>query len=74
MKALKLVPSAPDTPAPAPPRRLMATVKPFAALRPKPELAEKICELPYDVMSSDEAREMAGRQSAQFSACQQAGN
>ncbi len=38
----------------------MATVKPFAALRPRPELAVKICELPYDVMSSDEAREMAG--------------
>src|SRR5271156_3363369 len=37
----------------------MATLKPFAALRPKPELAEKICELPYDVMSSDEAREIA---------------
>jgi uncharacterized protein (DUF1015 family) len=37
----------------------MATVKPFRALRPKPELAEKICELPYDVMSSDEAREIA---------------
>ena len=38
----------------------MATVKPFAALRPRPELAVKICELPYDVMSSDEAREVAG--------------
>ena len=37
----------------------MATVKPFAALRPKPELASRICELPYDVMSSDEARVMA---------------
>jgi len=37
----------------------MATIKPFAALRPKPELAHKICELPYDVMSSDEARQMA---------------
>ncbi|HEY1787619.1 MAG TPA: DUF1015 family protein [Verrucomicrobiae bacterium] len=37
----------------------MATLKPFAALLPKPELASKICELPYDVMSSDEAREMA---------------
>src|SRR5271154_612057 len=37
----------------------MATLKPFAALRPKPELAPQICELPYDVMSSDEAREMA---------------
>lgn len=37
----------------------MATVKPFCALRPKPELASKICELPYDVMSSDEARTLA---------------
>lgn len=37
----------------------MATLKPFAALRPKPELAAQICELPYDVMSSEEARQMA---------------
>ena len=37
----------------------MATLKPFAALRPKPELAAQVCELPYDVMSSDEARQMA---------------
>ena len=37
----------------------MAVIKPFAALRPKAELAGKICELPYDVMSSDEARELA---------------
>jgi uncharacterized protein (DUF1015 family) len=37
----------------------MATLKPFAALRPAPELASQICELPYDVMSSDEAREIA---------------
>src|SRR4051812_42785520 len=37
----------------------MATIKPFAALRPKPELAARVCELPYDVMSSDEAREIA---------------
>jgi uncharacterized protein (DUF1015 family) len=37
----------------------MASIKPFAALRPKPELASRICELPYDVMSSDEARQMA---------------
>src|SRR5882724_4077216 len=37
----------------------MATLRPFAALRPKPELAGRICELPYDVMSSDEAREIA---------------
>jgi uncharacterized protein (DUF1015 family) len=37
----------------------MATIKPFAALRPRPELADKICELPYDVMSSAEARQVA---------------
>ena len=37
----------------------MATLKPFAALRPKPELAAQICELPYDVMSSEEARQIA---------------
>ena len=37
----------------------MALMKPFAALRPQPELAQKVCELPYDVMSSEEAREMA---------------
>ena len=37
----------------------MATIKPFAALRPKPELAARICELPYDVMSSAEARQVA---------------
>jgi uncharacterized protein (DUF1015 family) len=37
----------------------MANLKPFAALRPKSELAPQICELPYDVMSSDEARVMA---------------
>ncbi len=37
----------------------MATLKPFAALRPRPDLAAQICELPYDVMSSEEARQMA---------------
>jgi uncharacterized protein (DUF1015 family) len=37
----------------------MAQIKPFAALRPKPLLADKICELPYDVMSSAEARAIA---------------
>jgi uncharacterized protein (DUF1015 family) len=37
----------------------MAIIKPFAALRPKPALAPRICELPYDVMSSEEARQVA---------------
>ncbi len=37
----------------------MAIVEPFAALRPRPELASQVAELPYDVMSSDEARQRA---------------
>ena len=37
----------------------MASIKPFGALRPKPDLAARICELPYDVMSSEEARQIA---------------
>jgi uncharacterized protein (DUF1015 family) len=37
----------------------MATIKPFASLRPDPRLAPRICELPYDVMSSEEARQIA---------------
>ena len=37
----------------------MASIRPFAALRPKPGLAARICELPYDVVSSTEARALA---------------
>ena len=37
----------------------MATLKPFAALRPQPELAKRICELPYDVYTSSEAAAIA---------------
>jgi uncharacterized protein (DUF1015 family) len=36
----------------------MAVIRPFRAVRPVPELAGKVAALPYDVMSSDEAREM----------------
>ena len=36
----------------------MATIRPFKALRPIPALAPLVAALPYDVMSSDEAREM----------------
>jgi uncharacterized protein (DUF1015 family) len=56
---LKMTQSAPVAPVPAVSRRRTITVKPFAALRPKPGLAAQICELPYDVMSSDEARAVA---------------
>jgi uncharacterized protein (DUF1015 family) len=44
----------------------MAVIKPFAALRPRPDWAGSICELPYDVMSSAEAREMAAGNSRSF--------
>jgi uncharacterized protein (DUF1015 family) len=36
----------------------MAIVRPFKAVRPAKELADKVAALPYDVMNSDEAREM----------------
>ena len=37
----------------------MAIIKPFKALRPARELAEKVAALPYDVMNTEEARSMA---------------
>jgi uncharacterized protein (DUF1015 family) len=37
----------------------MALIEPFAALRPRAQIANQICELPYDVMSSAEARNIA---------------
>jgi uncharacterized protein (DUF1015 family) len=36
----------------------MAVVRPFKAVRPVENLADKVAALPYDVMNSDEAREM----------------
>ncbi len=36
----------------------MAVIRPFRALRPIPSLVDKVAALPYDVMSSDEARDM----------------
>ncbi len=36
----------------------MAILRPFKAIRPVPQKADKVGALPYDVMSSDEAREM----------------
>ncbi len=36
----------------------MATIRPFKGYRPKPELCSKIAALPYDVMTSGEARIM----------------
>lgn len=36
----------------------MAVLKPFKAYRPAPELADKVAALPYDVMNSEEAKNM----------------
>lgn len=36
----------------------MAVFRPFKAIRPIPERAKDVAALPYDVMNSDEAREM----------------
>ncbi len=36
----------------------MTTIKPFKAIRPTVELASKVAALPYDVMTSEEAREV----------------
>jgi uncharacterized protein (DUF1015 family) len=37
----------------------MAVVRPFPALRPRPELASRIASVPYDVVNTDEARALA---------------
>jgi uncharacterized protein (DUF1015 family) len=37
----------------------MAAIKEFRGLRPKKDLAHRIAELPYDVVSSEEAKEIA---------------
>ncbi|MHA1661187.1 MAG: DUF1015 family protein, partial [Promethearchaeota archaeon] len=36
----------------------MPDVRPFKGLRPAPELAEKVAAPPYDVLNSEEAREL----------------
>ena len=37
----------------------MATIIPFRAVRPKPEYAARVAAPPYDVVSLDEARNIA---------------
>ena len=37
----------------------MARIEPIRALRPRPEFADRVASPPYDVLSSEEAREMA---------------
>ena len=36
----------------------MAVFRPFKAVRPLPEYAPRVAALPYDVMNSEEAREI----------------
>jgi len=44
----------------------MAIVRPFRGLRPKQEFAEEVASPPYDVLSSDEAREEVKRNPQSF--------
>jgi uncharacterized protein (DUF1015 family) len=44
----------------------MAKIRPFIGLRPKRELAPLVAELPYDVLTSEEAREVAAKNEYSF--------
>jgi uncharacterized protein (DUF1015 family) len=37
----------------------VATIRPFAALRPQPDRAQQVASVPYDVVNTDEARALA---------------
>ena len=37
----------------------MAIIRPFRALRPRPEQADQVASVPYDVVNTEEARELA---------------
>lgn len=44
----------------------MAIIKPFEAVRPDPKLAMYVASLPYDVMNTAEARQLAGTNAHSF--------
>jgi uncharacterized protein (DUF1015 family) len=44
----------------------MAVVRPFRALRPGPEAAPRVSSVPYDVVSTDEARQLAAANPLSF--------
>jgi len=44
----------------------VSDIRPFRALRPRPELAAKVAAPPYDVISSEEARELAAGNELSF--------
>ena len=44
----------------------MSLIRPFRALRPSPEVAGRVASVPYDVVSSEEARQLAAGESLSF--------
>ena len=44
----------------------MAVIRPFRALRPRPEEAKAVASVPYDVVNTDEARELAAGNALSF--------
>src|SRR5438132_11653132 len=44
----------------------MATLMPFRAVRPRPDAAARIAAVPYDVVTTDEARELAAGEPLSF--------
>jgi len=48
------------------PQTVMATVHPFRAVRPRPKYVEEIASGPYDIVSTDEARQEAERRPRSF--------
>jgi uncharacterized protein (DUF1015 family) len=44
----------------------MATLKPFRAVRPRPDAAARVAAVPYDVVNTDEARELAAGEPLSF--------
>src|SRR5215212_6251145 len=44
----------------------MASIRPFRALRPVPEVAARVSSVPYDVVSTEEARAQANGNALSF--------
>jgi uncharacterized protein (DUF1015 family) len=44
----------------------MVSIHPFTAVRPRPDLAQEVAAVPYDVVSADEARDCIGRHPLSF--------
>lgn len=45
----------------------MAVIRPFRALRPRPDRAQSVASVPYDVVNTDEARALAEETRSVFS-------